>query len=165
MQDKRLNSHDVPIRNFHQVNDWLYRGGQPGSDGVRALAELGVHTVISLRWGKRGVETERTSVEAAGMNFVSIRLNYWHLPTQPILDEFLSLLNDQQQRPIFIHCLHGADRTGLLIAIFRIAHDGWPVDRAYAEMKQHGFHRFRIRNFKWMLWSYSRKEGHEDKSK
>src|SRR5208282_5592467 len=138
-------------------NDWLYRGGQPGSDGVRALAELGVRTVISLRWGQRGIETERSSVEAAGMNFVSIRLNYWNLPSQTILDEFLSLLNDPAQRPIFIHCLHGADRTGLLIAIFRIAHDGWTVENAYAEMKQHGFHRFRIRNFKWMLWSYSRK--------
>jgi len=154
-----LNSDSVPIRNFHKVNDWLYRGGQPGSDGVRALVQLGVRTVISLRWGKRGVETERISVEAAGMKFVNIRLNYWNLPSQAILDEFLSLLNDPEQRPIFIHCLHGADRTGLLIAIYRIAKDGWTVENAYAEMKQYGFHRFRIRNFKWMLWSYSRKAG------
>jgi protein tyrosine/serine phosphatase len=157
-----VNSESVPIRNFHQVNDWLYRGGQPGSDGIRAVKEMGVRTVISLRWGKNGVDTERALVESLGMNFINIRVNYWNLPTQEILDEFLALLNEPEKRPIFIHCLHGKDRTGLLISIFRIAHDGWTVDKAYAEMKQHGFHRFRIRNFKWMLWTYARKAGQSE---
>ncbi|CAN5768372.1 dual specificity protein phosphatase family protein [soil metagenome] len=147
---------EVPIRNFHQVTEWLYRGGQPGSDGVKSLAELGVRTVISLRWGKKTIETEKTYVEAAGMRFLSVRLNYWNLPNQQIIDDFLRLVDHEASRPIFVHCLHGADRTGLLIAIYRMAKENWPVEKAYAEMKKYGFHRFRIRNFKWMLWRYAR---------
>lgn len=146
----------VPIRNFHKVNDWLYRGGQPGSEGVTALKELGIRTVISLRWGKKTIETERAYVEAAGMTFLSVRLNYWNLPTQQIIEDFLVLIEQEAARPIFVHCLHGADRTGLLIAIYRMSYEHWPVEKAYAEMKKYGFHRFRIRNFKWMLWKYAR---------
>lgn len=146
---------DGAIRNFDIVTPWLYRGGQPGKEGIEALGRLGVKTVVCLRWGGKVVSAEKTAVEAAGMRFINIPLNYWNVPTAKIIDEFFALLDEPANRPLFIHCLHGADRTGLMVAMYRITHQNWDFDRAYADMKIHGFHRFRIRNFKWVLWRYA----------
>jgi len=147
----------VPIRNFRRVNEWLFRGGQPGVEGVAALSKLGVRTVINLRRGKRTVEAERQPVQAAGMTFINIPLNYWFLPSEQTIEQFLSIVDDETKRPVFLHCLHGKDRTGLLVAMYRIARLGWTVEKAYREMKYCGFHRFRIRNFKWLLWRLARR--------
>lgn len=145
------------IRNFDLVTPWFYRGGQPGKEGIHALQELGVKTVVSLRWSPKVVEAERAAVEQMGMRFVSIPLNYWNVPTAKILDEFFDLIHDPSNRPVFLHCLHGADRTGLMVAMYRITHENWDFGKAYNDMVQHGFHRFRIRNFKWVLWRYAAK--------
>lgn len=146
----------IPIRNFHMVEPWLYRGGQPGADGFEALSKLGIKTVVCLRWGAKTVKAERAAVQSLGMNFISIQLNYWSLPTAAVVRDFLNLLDETHNHPIFLHCLHGSDRTGLLIAIFRIRRQQWTVHDAYKEMKRYGFHRFRVRIFKWWLWEYWR---------
>jgi tyrosine-protein phosphatase SIW14 len=143
------------IRNFDMVTPWFHRGGQPGKEGIEALAALGVKTVVCLRWSPKLIAAERAAVESVGMKFVSIPLNYWNTPTPKIIDEFFDLIHDAKNRPVFLHCLHGADRTGLMVAMYRITHEEWDFKRAYADMKAHGFHRFRIRNFKWVLWRYA----------
>lgn len=143
------------IRNFDVVTPWFYRGGQPGKDGLLALADLGIKTIVCLRWSNKMIASERAAVEQLGMNFVSIPLNYWTMPSPRHLDEFFELIQDPATRPVFLHCFHGADRTGLMVAMYRITHENWDFGRAYAEMKARGFHRFRIRNFKWVLWRYA----------
>lgn len=147
------------VRNFHKVTPWLYRGGQPTHDGFKELAQRGVKTVISFRWGLKSAAMERSVVEAEGMQFISMPLNYWTLPTARMVELFFTYVDDPARRPIFIHCFHGSDRTGLFVGIFRMAREGWTVKDAYHEMKKCGFHRFRIRHFKWVLWHYSRKAG------
>lgn len=145
------------VRNFHKVSDWLYRGGQPTHEGFKELAQRGIKTVISFRWGLKSAEAERRAVEAEGMQFISMPLNYWTLPTNKTIDLFFSYIDDPARRPIFVHCFHGSDRTGLFIGLYRMARQGWTVKAAYQEMKKCGFHRFRIRHFKWVLWHYSRR--------
>ncbi|HEY9774903.1 MAG TPA: tyrosine-protein phosphatase [Planktothrix sp.] len=147
----------VPIPNFRRVTPFLFRGGQPGEEGFKALAELGVRTVVNLRWRPRHVAVEREQVEATGMAYVSFRLAYWVLPNEKVINDFLAIVDDSARRPIFVHCLHGADRTGLLVAIFRISRQGWSVEDAYKDMKGCGYHRFRVRNFKWNLFYFARK--------
>lgn len=147
----------VPIRNFRRVTPWLSRGGQPGLEGIQALSQMGVRTVVSLRRGRNAVEAERKHVEAAGMTFVNLALSYWLLPGEQTIATFLELLDDQSKYPIFVHCLHGKDRTGLVVALFRVTRQGWTFEEAYREMKLCGFHRFRVRNFKWLLWHIARK--------
>jgi protein tyrosine/serine phosphatase len=154
--DSRKYAHaEKSIRNFDLVTPWFFRGGQPGKEGIQALADLGVKTVVCLRWSRKLIEAERTAVESVGMKFVSIPLNYWNTPTPRIIDEFFDLIHEAENRPVFLHCMHGADRTGLMVAMYRITHQEWHFDRAYEDMKAHGFHRFRIRNFKWVLWRYA----------
>lgn len=147
----------VPIKNFHRVNDWLYRGGQPSMEGFASLKRLNIQTVISLRWRKASKVREQPRVTELGMTFINIPLNYWTLPSQDNVDAFLTVLDDEQNRPIFVHCYHGADRTGVLIAMFRIMRSGWSLKEAYHEMLQCGFHRFHTWHFKWGLWRLAKR--------
>ncbi len=145
---------DVHVRNFRQVNDWLYRGGQPDEAGLIELRDFGIRTVISFRWRESINDWEREACHELGLSFFSIPLNYTNVPKAVHIEQFFALLDELEQRPMFVHCYHGSDRTGLMVGIYRIAEDGWTVDQAYKEMKACGFHRFRIRPFKWCLWQY-----------
>lgn len=146
-----------PIKNFHVVSDRLYRGAQPTEEGIQHLARMGVKTILSLRCGRRASAIEKAAAEAAGMRFENIPLSYWKVPTEETIDRFLALVDDPANGPIFIHCFHGADRTGLLVATYRISRLGWSFQEAYNEMKRCGFHRFGVRHFKWVLWFYAQR--------
>ncbi|MBX9687570.1 MAG: tyrosine-protein phosphatase [Candidatus Obscuribacterales bacterium] len=146
------------LKNFHQVNDWLYRGAQPDASGFELIKEYGIKTVINFRWRKTPAAREKEQLSKIGMHFIHIPLNYWTLPAQKELYEFLDLLEQKELRPIFVHCLHGADRTGVMIAMFRILRCGYSLQAAYDEMVKCGFHRFSTRHFKWGLWRLAKLE-------
>lgn len=158
---KKQGDGKVPIRNFHMVEPYLYRGGQPVKEGFMALKDLGVKTVLCLRWGKKVIAAEKASVESFGMVFISMPLNYWNLPKPETIDNFLELIDNSEHHPVYVHCLHGSDRTGILIAIFRMFRQGWSFNQSYDEMRKYGFHRFRLQNFKWWLRKFSRAAGYE----
>lgn len=153
------------IRNFRQVHNWLYRGGQPNEEGFDQLLALGVKTVISLRWNRTAIAKERSLTKAKGLNFVSIPLSYLILPSKQDIAQFFSVLDDEAMRPVFVHCLLGSDRTGMLLAMYRIARDNWGVDKAYEEMKEGGFHKIRIRQFKWAVYGFARRLEREQQEK
>src|SRR5215467_4014434 len=125
------------IPNFRQVNDHVFRGGQPPADAWQRLARLGVKTVIDLRRTDEHSTTEEAqAVAAAGMRYVSVPMKGVVAPTDEQIDKVLKLLDSQE--PVFVHCRRGADRTGTVIACYRIAHDGWGNQRALAEAKSFG---------------------------
>jgi uncharacterized protein (TIGR01244 family) len=126
------------VPNFHQINDRVYRGAQPTSAGFQSLAKLGVKTIIDLREsGSRSV-AERKLVEAAGMRYVAIPLQGMSAPSPENVAKALALFNDASAGPVFVHCRRGADRTGTVIACYRIAHDGWDNQKALQEAKTDG---------------------------
>ncbi len=148
---------DIPVKNFLTVTDWFYRGGQPDDTAIEALASRGIRTIISLRWNLGTVKTERALAEKYGLNFYSIPLSYWILPTRKEIDFFLSIIDNTSKHPVFMHCLHGRDRTGMLTAIYRIAREGWTANDAYAEMKTNGFRHIRMHQFKWAVYGFERR--------
>ena len=160
-----ISSAEIPITNFHQVADGLYRGGRPSRDGLKALSNVGFKTVLSFRWRKAPIAVERAYVEELGMKFINIPLNYWSLPKQDEVDAFFEIVDDARHYPIFVHCFHGADRTGLLMAIYRVVRCGWSFQDAYKEMVACGFHRFRTQHYKWHLWKLARRTGAIERSK
>ena len=132
---------EADIPNFSQVDANLYRGGMPSEQGLRELKAAGVKTIISLANERKFVDGERAEAEKLGMNFVYIPLSAWRGPSQNDVDAFLSVADTKDRAPIFVHCLHGQDRTGAMIAMYRMEHDGWSEQRAYDEMLNNGFHR------------------------
>lgn len=131
---------DAPaVPNFHSVNEHLYRGGQPADTAWNRLAKLGVKTVIDLRpASEHSISKEAQIVEAAGMVYVSRPMARLAAPTNQEILRILTLLDSSAQWPVFIHCRRGADRTGTVIACYRIAHNRWPNEKALSEARMYG---------------------------
>ncbi len=126
------------LPNFHNVNPQIFRGGQPTPKGFQELARLGIKTVIDLREPGSRSRTEERIVEAAGMRYVSVPMRGFHTPTAEQIAKVLSLFNDSSAAPVFVHCRKGADRTGTVVACYRISHDGWENTHALAEARSLG---------------------------
>ena len=125
------------IGNFGEVTPELYRGAQPNRVGYQELANMGVGIVVDLRL--TGRDEESREVQKLGMQFVAMP---WHcyFPKDKVFARFLVLLRENRGKKIFVHCRYGDDRTGMMIAAYRMAVEGWTPTEARKEMKQYGFH-------------------------
>ena len=127
------------LPNFQIVNDNVLRGGQPSDEGISRLAQRGVKTVIDLRLAsEHSIPNEKQLVESNGMHFVSVPMKGMAAPTDEQLFSVLRILNDSKQWPVFVHCRRGADRTGTILACYRISHDNWNNQKALEEAKTYG---------------------------
>lgn len=122
------------LPNFYRVSPHLYRGAQPEDAGFDQLKKLGIKTVLNLR----SFHSDRRETRKAGLGYEHLYMKAWHPEDEEIV-HFLKLMADRDNTPVFIHCQHGADRTGLMVAIYRIAACGWSRDQAIAEMTQESF--------------------------
>lgn len=128
-----------PAPHFFQVDDRLYRGGQPTDEGFRRLADLGVKTVISLRAeGRQQRRYERELVESLGMQWVSFPMSMYWRPSELQVKHFLQVARDPSNQPVFVHCRKGEDRTGALVAIYRVVRQDWSPEHAYTEARRLG---------------------------
>lgn len=127
------------VPNFHKVNDSLYRGGQPSEKGFESLKNLGIKTVLDLRIPDHQSNWEKRRVESLGMRYIHLPLHGGETPTQRDIDRAFAILLDSAQWPVFVHCREGKDRTGMIVACYRISHDGWTNMRALAEAKSYAF--------------------------
>jgi tyrosine-protein phosphatase SIW14 len=133
------------------VDQHVYRGAQPSNDGLEFLTKLGVKTVIDLRERDERSRAEETLVTAAGMKYVNIPMSGLRPPTEAETSKILAILEDGTTGPVFVHCKRGADRTGAVIAAYRIDHDGWDNGRALKEAMDRG-----MSFFQWPRQSYIR---------
>ncbi len=130
------------IPNPGRINDGFYRGAQPNAQGLEELKKLGITTIVDLRAEDRPKsEWEKKEAERLGMHFVHIPIAGFAAPTNEEVVQFLSLFHDPQQK-IFVHCLLGEDRTGVLVATYRMSVQKWPEEQAMREMNSFGFNGF-----------------------
>ncbi len=123
------------LSNFAKISDNFYRGAQPSAAGFKSLKKMGIKTVISLR----AFHSDRDMIKGNGLYYMRVNFNTWHVEMKDILKVFKVILNPQYQ-PVFVHCEHGADRTGTVSAIYRNVIQKWDMSDAIAEMKNFGFH-------------------------
>jgi protein tyrosine/serine phosphatase len=105
---------------------------------MQELALLGIKTVINLRDDDERARAEGEEALAAGLRYFNVPLDNFGRPSDAKVERVLALIATPENQPVFVHCKRGADRTGTIIAIYRIAHDGWTSDRAKTEANQHG---------------------------
>lgn len=129
---------NISIKNFGQMNDRFFRGAQPGENDYKALAALGIKTVIDLR--DDPASYEKPGAEAAGMRYVNIPMSDSSRPRDEQIAQFLKLVDDPATGRFFVHCAGGRHRTGVMGAVYRMTHDGWNFDQAYTEMKNYDFY-------------------------
>jgi len=128
----------VQIDNFGRVDSHYYRGAQPQGRDYADLVALGVKTVINLTSDDAEAD-EQAMVESAGMKYVHIPMTTRTEPTSAQLAEFLKIVNDPAQQPVYVHCVGGRHRTGVMTAVYRMNEGHLTSDQAFAEMKQFKF--------------------------
>jgi protein tyrosine phosphatase (PTP) superfamily phosphohydrolase (DUF442 family) len=138
------------IGNFYQISPTVYRGAQPTDEGFRYLSNLGIKVVLDLREHDGRSLAEERVVTAAGMRYVNIPMSGLLPPTNAAIQTALSLLEDAAAGPVFVHCLRGADRTGAVIAAYRIDHDQWENARALKEAMADGMSSFQLPRQKYI---------------
>lgn len=123
------------LPNFHQVSPSLFRSAQPLAQGLmNANQERYFKTIVSLRAGY----PDAAIVPPTNVNYVQIEFNTWDVKDEHVI-EFLKIATNPSNQPVLLHCQHGADRTGMMSAIYRIVVEGWSKTDAIAEMRQGGF--------------------------
>jgi protein tyrosine/serine phosphatase len=144
----------IRIDNFGRVDSVLYRGAQPAGRDYQDLKQLGVKSIINLTSDDSDA-SEKTMTESAGMTYVQIPMTTHTPPTAAQLGEFLRIVNDPASQPVYVHCVGGRHRTGVMTAVYRMTHDGWTPDRAFKEMKQYNFGADFLHNeFKEFVYGY-----------
>ncbi|HXG93281.1 MAG TPA: tyrosine-protein phosphatase [Blastocatellia bacterium] len=129
---------NIRIKNFGQMDDRFFRGGQPKESDYKALADLGIKTIIDLR--DDPTRYEKRIAESLGMRYVNIPMSDSRYPSDAQIDEFLKLVADPATGKFFVHCAGGRHRTGVMGAVYRYNFYGWDYDRVYKEMKDYDFY-------------------------
>ena len=125
------------IGNFGKINDSLYRGAQPDAAGIKHLARLGIKSIINLRMTNELWKAEAAEARAIGITYTNVPLKGLGRPTDAQVSTLLSLL-ETLPAPIFVHCKYGCDRTGTIIACYRIRRDHWSSRAALNEARKYG---------------------------
>ena len=131
-------SSSVTIKNFGQLDERFYRGGQPKEKEFRELAQLGIRTIIDLREDPEPYE--KPTVESLGMTYVNIPMIAKKYPTPEALDLFFKTVNDPNTGKFYVHCAGGRHRTGVMGAVYRFKFYNWDFEQVYKEMKQYDFY-------------------------
>lgn len=126
------------VPNAGHIAPHLYRGGQPTDAGLEALRSLGVDTIISFTLEGEGAHREAAAAHALGLDYVHLPWSANGVPPPDDVERFLELANSPS-RVVFVHCKSGSDRTGAMVALYRVLSDGWPVARALEEMDAFGY--------------------------
>jgi protein tyrosine phosphatase (PTP) superfamily phosphohydrolase (DUF442 family) len=151
--DPVLNGASSIVPNLRIVSPTkVYRGGHPGDAGIKALAQAGIKTIVDLQGGdwehqpdggesEAGRAEEKALAQSLGMSFFSIPLSSLKLDfddQSSQINDALNLISDPAHFPVFVHCFHGQDRTGVVVALYRTTYQGCTADQAHREMVEDG---------------------------
>lgn len=122
------------LDNLYQVTTNLYRGAQPTAGGMAELKAMGIKTVVDLR----GYHSDEAAAAGLDLNKERVPMEPWRVEDAEVV-RFLKVVSETNNLPVFVHCERGADRTGMMCAIYRIVVCGWTKDEAIEEMTEGGF--------------------------
>jgi len=137
------------LSNVGRVAPGVLRGAQPGKDGYATLKAMGVRTVIDMRTS----ESEKAQVEAAGMKAIAIPIEMTRDGLREKVDRVVALMADPANQPVYVHCRHGQDRTGIVVAAYRMKQQGWSLADSESEMQAFGFNDVWV-NFRKFIRGY-----------
>lgn len=155
-QSRRLLHPTDPATDFHQVSEGIYRGGRLEQHGVVALKQMGFKTILNLENDGGEIAQEAVWAKAAGVVQISQPMSGFRTPSDRQVDTILAILADPANRPIYVHCKKGMDRTGIVIALHRVYNEGWTVARAEHERDVLGFNSYLQYLDRYWVWKGGR---------
>jgi protein tyrosine/serine phosphatase len=149
---------DVTTPAIELVSPGIWRGPRPTQATLAQLKTLGVRTILDIEDSSSAISTERGWVANLKMTFISKPMSGFWAPDDKQVNQIEAILGDQSQRPIFVHCQHGQDRTGLIVGLYRVFTEHGSPKTAYKEMIAKGFHKILF----FLNHYYEEKTGYED---
>jgi uncharacterized protein (TIGR01244 family) len=144
----------IRVDNFARVNANYYRGAQPEGGDYADLAKLGIKTIINLT-SDDAEASEKANAEQAGLTYLQIPMTTHTPPTSEQLATFLKTVNDPASQPVYVHCVGGRHRTGVMTAVYRMTQDHWTPRQAFSEMKTYKYGaEFLHPEFKQFVYGY-----------
>lgn len=122
------------VPNLYQIAPGVFRSAQPTAIGMRHLEAMGIRTVISFRH----FHDDRELMKGTHLHLIRVPINTWDISDEEVVAT-LRELKRAADGPFLIHCQHGADRTGLMSAMYRIVVQGWDKQRAVEELTRGGY--------------------------
>lgn len=138
------------LSNVGRVAPGVFRGAQPGKDGYATLSAMGIKTVIDLRT----TESEKAQVEEPGMKAIAVPIEMSRDGLKARVDKLVALMADPANQPVYLHCRHGQDRTGIVVAAYRMKQQGWSLADSEEDMQAFGFNDVWV-NFRKFIRQYS----------
>jgi tyrosine-protein phosphatase SIW14 len=139
------------LSNVGRVAPGIYRGALPEKGGYETLKKIGIKTVIDMRT----TGSEKADVEAAGMRSIAIPIQMSRSGLLPKVEQVVELMSDPANQPVYVHCRHGQDRTGIVVAAYRMKNQGWSLADAETDMQAFGFNDVWV-NFKKFIRQYGK---------
>lgn len=136
-QAQKNHASAIKIKNFGQMDERFYRGARPKAEDLKALAAMGITTIIDLTDNSR--EYEQPAAEAAGLRYINIPMTDKSYPSMDQINEFMKVVDDPQTGKFFVHCAGGRHRTGVVGAVYRFSKDKWNLDQVIDEMYRYDF--------------------------
>ncbi|UVE69023.1 dual specificity protein phosphatase family protein [Burkholderia pyrrocinia] len=129
---------DARVNNLHRITPTLYRSAQLSREDVPELQKLGIRKVISFR----AFHADDSILAGTQITMQRIRINTWYIRDEDMVAALKALRTADRDGPVLIHCQHGADRTGLVSALYRMVYQGWTREQALDELQHggYGFH-------------------------
>ena len=128
---------NINVKNFGQMDTNYFRGGQPKKEDYKALADLGINTIVDLR--NDPTDYEKPAAESVGIKYINIPMDDAEYPSEAAIAKFLSVINDPANGRMFVHCKGGKHRAGVTGAVYRFTKYGWDYDRVFQEMENYNF--------------------------
>jgi len=122
------------VPNLHRITPTLYRSEQPSALGMKNLEKLGIRSVINLRY----FNNDKKEAKGTSLRTERVKILTWNVDDRHVID-VMRMIRDPANGPYLIHCQHGADRTGLMSAMYRMLEQGWTAEEAVAELKHGGY--------------------------
>ena len=130
------------VTNFSRVETTIACAGATTPAAVAGLKKMGYASIIDLREASEpgaDIDGEAAAAKAASINFIHLPFNGVSL-SPALVDSFLTAVTAPANQPVFVHCQHGADRTGMMVASYRVVEQGWTTEQATEELPRFGFH-------------------------
>ena len=122
------------VSNLHRISPMLYRSEQPTALGMKNLEKLGIRTVINLR----AFNDDDDEVKGTSLRTEHVKILTWRIDDRHVI-EVMRMLRQTENAPFLIHCQHGADRTGVMSAMYRVLEQGWTPEDALKELIDGGY--------------------------
>jgi protein tyrosine/serine phosphatase len=138
-----INTVQPNVPKFLEVTPNIFRSGRPDPQGVKDLIEQGLKTDLDLENATSAVEAEQKNI-GNQIKFISEPMSVLAKPSDAEVDQDLAILNDPSNFPVLVHCEQGEDRSGLIVALYRVETQKWTPEAAYQEWVANGFHQYLV---------------------